>query len=141
MSLTPRAIFDSFHDIDSFLFPSFYRDLSSFRNSYQPPMDLVEKEDGLYATLEVPGMNIDNFSIELQDNSLIVSGQKFSENKKEDKQYRVYERRTGSFSRSFSVYPNTKNEDISASYRDGVLNIKIAKNNRKDEKQYIKITN
>ncbi len=141
MSLIPRDFFDSFHDFDNFLFPTFYRDLSRFRNSYQPPMDLVEKEDGLYATLEVPGLSIDNLSIELQNNTLIISGQKYSENKKEENQYRLFERRSGSFSRSFSVYPNTKNEDILASYRDGVLNIKVNKNNRKDEKQYIKISN
>lgn len=149
MSLIPRDFFDSFHDFDNFLnsnfnYPSFnYPNFNNFglfqnnfRNNYQPPMDIVEKDDGIYATLEVPGMNTDDISIELQNNKLLISGKKIYENKVDKNNYKLLERRSGSFTRSFSVYPNTKTEDITASYKDGILNIKIE---RKNDKKYIKI--
>lgn len=141
MSLLPRDFHDYIQDsfFNDFSIPLFTHLPSRLRGESVPPMNLVEKEDGLYATLELPGMKSEDINLELDNNMLKIQGQKYIEEKEQNNKYRYYERRSGSFSRSFTVYPNTRHEDISATLKDGLLSIRVAKNNRKDEKRTITI--
>lgn len=112
----------------------------SKRRFWTPAMDVVEKENGLEASIEVAGMKPNDIKIELKDNNVVISGCREEERKEENSQYHRYERRSGSFERSFSVYPGTKNEDISANVSNGVLTVLVKKTERSSQPYLIPIT-
>ena len=95
--------------------------------SWLPAVDVWETESELVYAFDLPGVEEDKISIELQDGSLTVSAERErTEETKDDRFYR-YERRFGTFSRTIGV-PQGVNEDaISASYNNGVLEVHVPK--------------
>ncbi len=97
-----------------------------------PPVNLSEDKENFYIELAAPGMEKENFSLQLDKQILTVKAEKKTENIEvnEDKTFSKKEFGYHSFTRSFTL-PTTANFDkIDASYDKGVLNIIIAK---KDE--------
>jgi HSP20 family protein len=71
--------------------------------------------------------------ISLQDNILTISGEKKSENKSEDKEKNYFrtERSYGSFTRSFTLPSEINPDSVDARFEDGVLKIKVDRENPK----------
>ena len=95
--------------------------------SYTPAFNVVEKPDGYYITADLPGVREEDVDVTVQDNHLIISGSRKSEERKEGENYFVYERRHGNFSRAFSLPETADGESVEASLASGVLEVKIAK--------------
>ena len=95
--------------------------------TWVPALDVWETESELVYAFDLPGVEEDKISIELQDGSLTVSAERErTEETKDDRFYR-YERRFGTFSRTIGV-PQGVNEDaISATYNNGVLEVHVPK--------------
>ena len=75
---------------------------------FVPKVDILENDNAFELHFEAPGMNKEDFNIEVKDNTLTISGErKFSTEKKEEN-YQSIETRYGSFSRSFSLPENVK---------------------------------
>ena len=92
-----------------------------------PPMDLVETDDHLVLTADLPGLDSDDVNIEVKDGVLTVSGERKTEHEERaDGFYRV-ERAFGGFSRSLSLPEHVDAEAISANFDKGVLEIRIPK--------------
>ena len=94
-----------------------------------PAVNVEETKDELILSAEFPGMNEDAISIELENNVLTLSGEKSEERTEgdEERRYHLWERRYGSFQRSFTL-PRTVNADeIRAEFDRGVLRIRLPK--------------
>jgi HSP20 family protein len=91
-----------------------------------PAVDVTESEDRYLVAVEAPGISKDDVEVELHDGVLTVRGEKKSERGSSDTA-RWTERIFGSFSRSFALPPDVDSERVDASFRDGVLHIKIEK--------------
>lgn len=124
--------------IDRFFADSVARSGGSVYN-FIPKVDVIEEDKAFEIHLAVPGMNKEEFKIEVNDNVLTISGErKFSKEKKEN-QYRSFETQYGSFSRSFSLPENTDSEKITAQYTNGILVLTVPKDEKKVLKQSIKV--
>jgi HSP20 family protein len=111
---------------------------SSF--SFVPRVDVIEEEKSFDIHVAVPGMNKDEFKIDLNDNHLTISGErKYSKEKKENL-YRSVETQYGSFSRSFSLPENVDGTKITAQYTNGILVVSVPKDEKKTLKQSIKVS-
>ncbi len=127
------------------LFPSFFneffdRDLydtanAGFDDSTMPAVNIKEGKDEYTVEVAAPGMKKDDFRIELDNNLLVISSEKSEEH--EDKQEGEFTRREfsySSFRRSFALPKTIKEEDIKATYKDGVLMITLPKKDEAKEK-------
>jgi HSP20 family protein len=95
--------------------------------SWVPAVDVWEKESELVYAFDLPGVTLDEISIELHDDTLTVSAErKRSEEVAEDGFVR-FERRFGSFSRAVGVPQGITEDAVKADYRDGVLEVRVAK--------------
>lgn len=106
---------------------------------FVPKVDIIENENSYELQLAVPGLNKEDFNIEVKDNFPTVSGErKFSEEKK-DRNYHSIETQFGAFSRSFSLPENVNTSKINAKYNNGILELVIPKDEKKELKTTIKV--
>ena len=107
--------------------------------SFVPKVDIVEGDKAFEIQVIVPGVKKEDFKIDLNDNLLTVSGErKFTKEKKENNFHRI-ESTYGTFSRSFSLPENVDAGAISAAYVDGILEIRVPKDEKKALKTTIKV--
>ena len=98
-------------------------------SNWIPAVNVEESGDEFVLTAEVPGMTRDDIDIELDNNVLTISGERSQAVTQEDdeKRYHVWERRFGSFQRSFTLPRTVRPEDIAAEYHDGILTVRMPK--------------
>lgn len=102
---------------------------------FVPAVDIYEDEQHITLKVEVPGMKEQDFDIRVENDTLVVRGErKFDKEEKEENFHRI-ERRYGAFSRSFSLPKTVDTENVEASYDAGVLNIRLAKRAEAKPKQ------
>ncbi|MFQ5398307.1 MAG: Hsp20/alpha crystallin family protein [Anaerolineae bacterium] len=90
-------------------------------------LDIVENDDAFIVKASVPGIDPNDLDITLADNTLTIRGE-FKEDEKIDKeQYRLRERRFGSFARSVTLSATVDRDAIEAMYENGVLTLRIPK--------------
>lgn len=122
--------------IDRFLDDSMQR---SAYSSFVPKVDIIENEASFELHVEVPGMNKEDFNIEVKDNYLTVSGERKFRSEKNEKDFQSIETRYGSFSRSFALPDNIQGDKINAKYVNGILELTIPKDEKKLLKTSIKV--
>lgn len=89
--------------------------------------DVFEDSKKIVVRLEVPGMEKNDFDIEVRDDVLIVRGEKRFESESGDGRYRVLQCAYGSFSRTIPLPAAIIADQGSASYHNGVLKIELTK--------------
>lgn len=92
-----------------------------------PAVDVVEQDDNYLVRVDLPGFDKKDIKISVEDNVLTISAEKNNENKHDQKGYKYCERRSGKFFRSFKLTEGVDGGKITASYKDGVLDIIIPK--------------
>jgi HSP20 family protein len=92
-----------------------------------PAVDVSENESEMVLRAELPGMTNDDIEVNLQDNVLTLKGEKKQEKKEDKENFHRLERSYGSFTRSFSLPAGVKQEDIKATFKDGILEISLPK--------------
>jgi HSP20 family protein len=92
-----------------------------------PPMDLVEAEDHFVLKADLPGLAEGDVNIEVQDGTLTISGERKAEHEQREKGWYRIERSFGSFNRSLTLPDGVDAERIEASFKDGVLGVRIPK--------------
>lgn len=95
--------------------------------NYQPRVDIVEEKDAVVVSAEIPGVEKDKLSVELEDGVLTVTAEKIAENRKENDGVYRSERAYGTYKRSFKVPTSVNPDDISAEYVNGVLKVTLPK--------------
>jgi HSP20 family protein len=92
-----------------------------------PPMDLVESEDHFLLKADLPGVAEDDVKIEIQDNTLTVTGERRAENEARERGWYRVERSFGRFSRSLTLPEGVDADAVTAEFDKGVLNVRIPK--------------
>lgn len=107
--------------------------------SFSPKVDISETEKEFELQFHIPGMKKDEINIDIHDDRLTVSGERKMENEKNEKNYHSVESYYGTFSRSFYLPDNVNTEKAEANYRDGILDVVIPKDKKKEAKRTIAI--
>ncbi len=111
------------------------QDESLSTSSFAPAVDVYEDEHNVVLKIEVPGIDEKDIDVRIENNTLIVHGERNIDKEEKEENYRRIERQYGSFTRTFTL-PNTVDTDsVSANYDRGVLKIKLAKKAEAKPKQ------
>jgi HSP20 family protein len=94
---------------------------------WTPAMDLVEAEDHFVLRADLPGLAEEDVAIEVQDNTLTVSGERNAEHEQTEKGWYRVERTFGRFSRSLTLPEGINPDAIEAAFDKGVLEVRIPK--------------
>ncbi len=100
----------------------------------QPFIDVMETDKEVTATAELPGLEKEDIKINLTEDKLEISAETKHEEEKEEKGYVYRERRAGRYYRSISLPSPVDPDGAKASYKNGVLEIKMPKTEIKKKK-------
>ena len=130
---------DPFDELNA-MFPAMFDDGGLEKSFAGFNTDVMEKDGNYILQAELPGFNKEDIHVDLKNNVLSISASHNEEKKEEDEKTRYIrkERHTTSYSRSFRV-ANVLPEDISASYKDGILEVTFPKRDALPEKEAQKI--
>jgi HSP20 family protein len=90
-------------------------------------LDVAETEDNYLVKATVPGINIDDLEITLEDDVLLLKGEIKQEEDVEEAKYHLRERRYGSFSRSIRFPMAVNGDAVEATYTNGILSLNVPK--------------
>jgi len=94
---------------------------------WSPRVDVEETENAVLLHADMPGIDKSNLKVQLENNTLIIRGErKYEKEDKSDKHFRS-ERAFGTFQRTFSLSDRIKAAEIKADYKDGVLTVTLPK--------------
>ena len=132
--LLPSLFRENLFD-DWFSFPDFHdldrteRKLYGKHADRLMKTDVQEHDDHYEVDIDLPGFSKDEISLELKEGYLTVSAAKGLDKDNTDRKGKIIrqERYAGAMQRSFYVGENLTEEDIKASFKNGVLNLNIAK--------------
>ena len=94
---------------------------------WSPPVDVLESKGSYLVRAELPGMNKQDFNLEVKGGMLILTGERKPEEPRSGLEYRSVERVAGKFSRSFYLPQTVQQDGIQATYREGILEIYVPK--------------
>ncbi|MHB8121078.1 MAG: Hsp20/alpha crystallin family protein [Desulfuromonadaceae bacterium] len=97
-------------------------------------VDMFEEGDELVIKADIPGMKKDEISIDFADDVVTISGEKKTEERTERKDYYCVERSFGSFSRKLQLPVDIQIDKTRASFKDGVLEIRMPKSEEAKQK-------
>ena len=123
--LTP---FDKiFDELMSKSFPTFKEDVGvSFNQGAYPKVNIYEYDDKIGIVAEIPGLDKKNVSVEVEDQVLIISGDKHGFDSDGGKCI-TRELKQSAFTRSFNLGEHLDGESVSAKFKDGMLSISVPK--------------
>jgi HSP20 family protein len=107
-------------------FPSFGRDAGLF-SGWSPPLDVYQDKDNVFVKAELPGMTKDEIDISLQDDALVISGERKHEKESKEGEAFRSERYFGRFHRSVTLPTRVDGEKVKATYKDGILTVTLPK--------------
>lgn len=97
-------------------------------------IDMYEEGDELIIKAEMPGIKKEEISIDFTEDMITISGEKKSEEKTERKDFHRVERSFGSFTRKVRLPVEIQVEKAHASYKEGVLEIRMPKSEKEKQK-------
>jgi HSP20 family protein len=95
---------------------------------FMPRLDVSEQGDESIIRAEIPGMNPEDVDIRLEGGNLVFSGEKKHEDESRDENRYHVERSYGRFQRTIPVSGELKEDDVKASFKNGVLTVRLPKN-------------
>ncbi len=113
-------------------FPSFPRLFEEMKPS--PSVDIFEEGDDVVVKSELPGLTKDDIEVNITENTITISGEKKTEEKVEKKNYYRLERSYGSFCRSFELPAEIQPDKAKASFKNGVLEVRLPKSEEAKKK-------
>lgn len=100
-----------------------------------PAVNVSETDKAFELEVAVPGLNKEDFDIDMDKDILTISAQKQTETEETSEETKKVTRREfsySSFSRSFRLPENVDEENISAEYKDGLLHLSIPKKSKEE---------
>ena len=122
-----------------------FRELASFQNemsrwmnglldgpgrvtqNWVPSLDVWETDSEVVYAFDLPGIPQDKISIEVKEDTLTVTAEREKTEESSEEGFYRYERRYGTFARAVGLPPGVDQDHISASYDNGVLEIRVPK--------------
>jgi HSP20 family protein len=95
--------------------------------SWVPALDVWETDDALVYAFDLPGVDEEKLTIEVEDTSLTVSAERERVDEVSQDRYHRFERRYGSFSRTVSLPQGVDEDAIAADFANGVLEVRVPK--------------
>jgi len=92
---------------------------------WTPQVDIYEKDNAIVVKAELPGVNREDIDVSIEDNDLVIRGERHAESEVNEDQYYRMERFTGAFSRRIPLPASTSAGEIAAEFRDGVLTVTV----------------
>ena len=105
------------------------------KNKWTPKLDISEGKKDITIKAEVPGIEARDFDISLDGRILTIKGQKKEEQKENEETYYRVERSYGYFSRTIELPAEVDPNKVEASYRRGILKIKLRKTKSSETKR------
>ena len=100
---------------------------AQWRAGVYPLVNISEDHDYLYVRAELPGVNAQELEITVHEGNLILRGERKIPSEEKNINYHRRERESGYFRRVLSLPSPVNPEKVEASYKDGVLTVKLAK--------------
>ena len=125
--LTP---FDSFFDnVVSQMYPSFGREVGVefFGNNSYPKVDVIDHDEKITIEAEIPGLSKEDVSVDLEENTLTISGAKSDSSNTSGARYIRRELKRSAFKRCFKLGENLNLKKVKADFQNGVLLISVPK--------------
>ena len=95
--------------------------------AWVPAVDVWETDSEVVYAFDLPGIPEDKISVELEENALTVTGERERTDEAKDERMYRFERRFGTFSRTIGLPQGVTENDVSADYRNGVLEVHVRK--------------
>ena len=94
---------------------------------WAPVVDITEDDKEYLIKAELPGLKREEVKVTVEDGVLSISGERKVEKEEKNKKYHRVERSYGSFVRSFTLPEGSDPAKVNAEFKDGVLNVRLAK--------------
>lgn len=95
--------------------------------TWNPPMDMLETVDEIHVQAEVAGIKKEDLDIEINSKAIKISGKRLDTPREEKGTYRLAEIQRGKFERVLFLPAPINTEKVSASYHEGMLQIRLVK--------------
>lgn len=92
-----------------------------------PVVDIDESDDDVMVSAELPGLERDDFSVEVSGERLVIRGEKKQTSERQERGFTYTERRYGAFARAIPLPCEINTDKVTACYKDGVLRIILPK--------------
>lgn len=129
MKATPspslKRLFEDFGAYDSLFDGSFLG-----RGTQVPAVNIKENEKGFDVDVAAPGFEKEDFKVDIANNVLTISAERKDQKEEEKDSYTRKEFSYSSFSRSFGIPDNVKEDQIKAKYDKGILHLKLEKSDK-----------
>jgi HSP20 family protein len=90
-----------------------------------PALETFERDGKLVVQADLPGLSVDDVTIEVDDGMLTLAGERREEREIDDNGTRRTERQYGRFVRGIALPEGVRADDVQAAFRDGVLEITV----------------
>jgi HSP20 family protein len=125
---SPFAELEAFRrEVDRLFREFFGEERTPAARGWTPSVDIYETPAEVVVQAELPGVKREDIQIELTDDRLTLRGKKERSQEAENATYHLLERNYGEFERSFVLNVPVDIDKAEASYRDGVLTIRLPK--------------
>jgi HSP20 family protein len=132
-------LFDDFGVSRGWNMPTFEGGLDRLRSLgssiWSPQIEVFERDNQLIIRADLPGMSQDDVNVEIDDNALLIRGERKSEQEENSEGYYRSERSYGTFYRRIPLPQGINADEATADFRNGVLEVKLAVPERAKEKR------
>jgi len=116
-----------FDDFFRGVIPSSFRRIESRMTEFAPSIDVSETDKTIKVTAELPGLEEKDISATVEDDFLVLTGEKREEKKEEKEEYYHREVSYGSFRRTIPLSAKVDVNKVDASFKNGILKITLPK--------------
>ena len=109
-------------------------ELPASTTAWNPSVDIFENDNDVVIKAELPGMNAKDIEVRLENNVLMLKGERHFEKETKEENYHRIEREYGSFSRAFALPTVVDGDKVVAEYKDGILKIVLPKKEERKPK-------
>ena len=103
--------------------------------AWSPAIDIYDSKDNILVRADLPGLSKDEIDISVQNDTLTIRGGKKHESEHKEKEYLRKERFYGSFYRSIALPSTVDSLKVTATYKNGVLELVLPKKEEAKPKQ------
>ncbi len=112
---------------DDFFAPMAGRDEALYPRNWNPAADVYEEDAHYVIKAEVPGVDKNDIEIDVENNILVIKGERKQDKEVKEENFYRRERLFGAFQRSFALPDGVATDEIKADHKDGVIKITIPK--------------
>jgi HSP20 family protein len=112
-----------------------FKEMDAMKESWSPSVDIFETENEVVIKAELPGMEAKDIEIKLENNVLMLRGDRRFEKETKNENYHRVERSYGNFARSFSLPAFVDDSKVHAEYKNGLLRVVLPKKEQARSKE------